>query len=105
MGWASRAFEPQRKTTSVSSTSLYELVPPPAPKTVARPTTLGACHVRLQLSTLLLPNATRASLPATKLTSFVAFEQLKIPSAFDPCAARLRRNPSAAASSASFHEA
>jgi hypothetical protein len=37
------------------STSSYELVPPPAPKTVARPTTLGACQVRLQLSTLFVP--------------------------------------------------
>ena len=53
-----------RRTTSVSSTSSYELVPPPAPKTVARPTTLGACHVRLQLSTLLDPKPTRASFPA-----------------------------------------
>src|SRR5260221_550347 len=64
MGCASRAFAPQRKRTSVSSTSRYELVPPPAPNTVARPTTLGACHVRLQLSTLWLPKATRASFEA-----------------------------------------
>src|SRR5258708_1014256 len=105
MGCASRAFDPQRKTTSVFSASSYEEVDPPAPNTVARPTTLGACHVRLQLSMLLLPNATRASLPARKFTSFVAFEQLKIPSEFAPRAARFRRNPSAAASRASFHDA
>jgi hypothetical protein len=59
IGCASRAFEPHRRTTSVSSTSRYELVPPPAPKTVARPTTLGACQVRLQLSMLLEPIAAR----------------------------------------------
>lgn len=40
---------------SVSSSSLYELVAPPAPKTVAKLTTLGACQVRLQLSMLLEP--------------------------------------------------
>ena len=40
---------------SVSSISLYELVPPPAPKTVVRPTTDGACQVLLQLSMLLQP--------------------------------------------------
>ena len=45
----------------MSSISPYELVPPPAPNTVARPTTLGACQVRLQLSMLLLPTTTRAN--------------------------------------------
>ncbi len=44
-----------------SSTSRYELVPPPAPNTVVRPTTLGACQVRLQLSMLLVPSASRAN--------------------------------------------
>jgi len=39
--------------------SRYELVPPPAPNTVARPATEGACQVRLQLSMLLLPRTTR----------------------------------------------
>jgi hypothetical protein len=61
MGCVSRAFDPHRRMTSVSSTSRYELVPPPAPKTVARPATLGACQVRLQLSMLLLPTTARAS--------------------------------------------
>ncbi len=61
MGCVSRAFEPHRRMTSVSSTSLYELVPPPAPKTVARPTTLGACQVLLQLSMWLLPTTARAN--------------------------------------------
>jgi hypothetical protein len=84
MGWVSRAFEPHRMTTSVSSTERYELVPPPAPKTVARPTTLGACQVRLQLSMLLLPMATRASFCAMKFTSFVAFEQLNMPKLWGP---------------------
>ena len=79
MGCASRAFELQRRTKSHSSTSRYELVPPPAPKTAARPATLGACHVRLQLSILLLPRTTRANFCAMKFISFVAFEQLKRP--------------------------
>ena len=47
--------------TSVSSVSRYELVPPPAPKTVARPTTLGACQVLLQLSMLFDPHTTRVN--------------------------------------------
>src|SRR5512141_494393 len=101
MGCASRAFAPQRNTTSVSSTSRYELVLPPAPKTVARPTTLGACHVRLQLSMLLLPNAARASFDARKFTSLLDLEHEKIPIAFFPCAERFRLNPTAARSSAS----
>ena len=65
MGWVSRAFEPQSRTRSVSSTSAYALVPPPAPKTAVRPTTLGACQVRLQESTLLDPITTRANFWAT----------------------------------------
>ena len=68
----------------MSSTSRYELVPPPAPNTVARPTTLGACQVRLQLSMQLLPSATLANFCAAKLTSLVAFEQLKIPNVVGP---------------------
>ncbi len=47
--------------TSVSSISRYEDVPPPAPKTVARPTTLGACQVRLQESMSFDPITTRAN--------------------------------------------
>ena len=61
MGCVSRAFEPHRRMRSVSSISRYELVPPPAPKTAARPATLGACQVRLQLSMLLLPITARAN--------------------------------------------
>jgi hypothetical protein len=61
IGCVSRAFEPHRTMTSVFSISSYELVPPPAPKTVARPTTLGACQVRLQLSMLLLPMTERVN--------------------------------------------
>jgi hypothetical protein len=59
MGCVSRALDPHRTTRSVSSTSRYELVPPPAPNTVARPTTLGACQVRLQESMWLDPIAMR----------------------------------------------
>ena len=36
-------------------------VPPPAPKTAARPATLGACQVRLQLSMLLVPMTERTN--------------------------------------------
>jgi hypothetical protein len=69
---------------SVCSASSYELVPPPAPKTVARPTTLGACQVRLQLSMLLLPRAWRMNFCAAKFISFVAFEQLNRPTPLPP---------------------
>ena len=79
IGCVSRALLPHRTIRSVSSTSRYELVPPPAPKTVARPATLGACQVRLQLSMLLLPRTARLNFCAAKLTSLVAFEQLKTP--------------------------
>ncbi len=37
------------------------LCPPPAPNTVARPTTEGACQVRLQESMLFDPMAMRAN--------------------------------------------
>src|ERR1700694_1906923 len=104
MGWVSRAFEPQSRTSSVSSASRYEDVPPPAPNTVARPTTLGACQVRLQLSMLLLPMATRANFCAMKFISFVVLEQLNMPNAFGPMA-RALANPSAARLRASSHDA
>ena len=84
MGCVSRAFEPQRMMRSVSSISRYELVPPPAPKTAARPATLGACQVRLQLSMLLLPITARANFWARKFSSFVVFEQLNMPNACGP---------------------
>jgi len=80
MGWALRAFEPHRTIRSVISISLYEEVPPPAPSTAARPATDGACQVRLQLSTLLVPRTVRANFCATKFISFVAFEHgLQLP--------------------------
>ena len=79
IGCVSRALLPQSTIRSVSSASRYELVPPPAPNTVARPATEGACQVRLQLSMLLLPRTCRESFCAAKLTSLVALEQLKIP--------------------------
>src|ERR1700748_3770057 len=101
IGCASRAFDPQRKTKSVCSASSYELVEPPAPRMVVRPTTEGACQVRLQLSTLLLPNTCRAIFDARKFTSFVDFEQLKIPVAVRPVSRKFRRKPSAARSRAS----
>ena len=87
--------------TSVSSISRYEFVPPPTPNTVARPATLGACQVRLQLSMLLLPITTRANFCAMKLSSFVVFEQLNIPNARGPCRSVVSRNPLAVRSSAS----
>src|SRR5579872_4477455 len=101
MGCVSRAFEPQSRITLVSSISRYELVPPPAPNTVARPATLGACQVRLQLSTLLQPTTTRANFCARKLSSFVVLEQLNRPNALGPPASIAARIPVAARSSAS----
>src|SRR5690242_4462263 len=101
IGCVSRALEPQSTTTSVSSTSRYEEVPPPAPNTVARPTTLGACQVRLQLSMLLVPMTTRVNFWVMKFTSLVALEQLNSPNAFGLPAARTASKPAAARSSAS----
>ena len=77
----------------MSSTSRYELVPPPAPNTVARPATLGACQVRLQLSMLLLPRTARLNFCAAKLTSLVALLQLKVPKVVGPWAAFAAWNP------------
>ena len=87
IGCVSRALLPHRTIRSVSSTSRYELVPPPAPNTVARPATLGACQVRLQLSMLLLPRTARLNFWAAKLTSLVALLQLKVPKVVGPWAA------------------
>src|SRR3954471_23872682 len=101
MGCASRAFDPHRNTTSVFSASSYEEVDPPAPNTVARPTTLGACQVRLQLSMLFVPNADRASFEARKFTSLLDFEHENTPSDWPPRSSRLRRKPDAARSRAS----
>src|SRR5262245_13285896 len=105
IGCVSRALLPQRTIRSVSSTSWYELVPPPAPNTVARPATLGACQVRLQLSMLLLPRTARLNFCAAKLTSLVALLQLKVPNVEGPCAAIAAWNPATVRSSASSHVA
>src|SRR5215207_761377 len=101
IGCVSRALLPHRRTTSVSSISRYELVPPPAPNTIARPATEGACQVRLQLSMLLLPRTVRENFWAAKLTSLVDLLQLKSPNVLEPCAAPAARSPAAARSSAS----
>src|SRR5205823_3348889 len=71
----------------------------PAPNTVARPTTLGACQVRLQLSMLLERSATLENFCAAKLSSLVVFEQLKTPVIFPASIAA--RKPAVARSSAS----
>src|SRR5260370_32454219 len=104
MGWVSRAFEPHRKMTLVSSASWYEDVPPPAPNTVARPATLGACQVRLQLSMLLLCITTRVNFWAMKFSSLVVLEQLNIPKAWGPIC-RAASKPAAALANASSQEA
>src|SRR6476659_5910694 len=101
IGCVSRALLPHRTIRSVSSISRYELVPPPAPNTVARPATLGACHVRLQLSMLLLPSTTRLNFCAAKLTSLVALLQLKVPNVVGPWDALAAWKPAATRSSAS----
>src|SRR5689334_434485 len=79
IGCGARAFEPHSRIRSVCSISSYDDVPPPAPNTVARPTTLGACQVRLQESMLFDPITCRANLPARKFISFDAFEHENIP--------------------------
>ena len=71
--------------TSVSSISRYDDVPPPAPNTVARPTTEGACQVRLHESMLFVPITALANFWAMKFISLVDFEQEKKPTAGGPC--------------------
>src|SRR5690242_7713059 len=100
IGCVSRALEPQSTTTSVSSTSRYEEVPPPAPNTVARPTTLGACQVRLQLSTLFERRTTRLNFCVAKFNSFVVLEQLKRP-VMAPSSSAFRKPPAARSSASS----
>src|SRR3981081_4466722 len=104
IGAVPRALEPQRITRSVSSASWYDEVPPPAPNTVARPATLGACQVRLQLSMLLLCITARANFWAMKFISFVLLEQLNMPNALGPLSLAAA-NPAAALSSASSQDA
>ena len=59
IGCASVVLEPINKRTSALSKSSTVLVGEPLPNIVARPATLGACHVRLQPSILLLPMIVR----------------------------------------------
>jgi len=80
-------------------------VPPPAPNTVARPTTLGACQVLLQESMLFVRITWRANFCARKFISFEAFEHEKIPNDVDVSVARARAKPAAARSSASSQPA
>ncbi|GHB08892.1 hypothetical protein GCM10010346_35120 [Streptomyces chryseus] len=47
------------------STSSYDEVPPPEPNAAESPATLGAWHVRLHESTLLVPMTTRVNFRAT----------------------------------------
>ena len=79
--------------TSVSSISAYDDVPPPAPNTVARPTTEGACQVRLQESMLFVPMTARANFWAMKFISLVDFEQEKKPTAVGPASLTRRAEP------------
>src|SRR3954451_24317433 len=105
MGWVSRALEPHSTMRSAFSTSSYELVPPPAPNTVARPTTEGACQVRLQLSMLLLPRTCRTNFCATKFISLDALEQLDVPTPPPGLRSDAPPSPVAARSRASSHDA
>src|SRR3989440_8405226 len=90
--------------TFVSSASRYDEVPPPAPNTVARPATLGACQVLLQLSMLLLCITTRVNFWAMKFISLVVLEQLNMPKECGPCC-RAASKPEEALASASSQEA
>ncbi len=57
--------------------------------------------MRLQLSTLFVPIATRVNFCAMKFISLVVFEQLNMPKAAGPWAETTDRKPAAARSSAS----
>src|SRR6478736_9175508 len=106
IGCVSRALEPQRRITSVSSISRYDEVPPPAPNTVARPTTLGACQVRLHESMLFEPITWRANFCARKFISLDALEHENIPKdSVVSLVRRARSKPSATTVSASSQEA
>src|ERR1700750_2275445 len=104
MGCASRAFDPHSRITSVSCTSRYELVPPPAPNTVARPTTLGACQVRLHESMLFEPITWRTNFCARKFISLVAFEHENMPNDLRASLSRACASASAARLSAASQD-
>ena len=61
MGWASVVFEPQISRQSVPIICSKGVVAAPLPSVASRPLTDGACQTRAQLSTLLVPQAARAS--------------------------------------------
>ncbi len=56
-----RIGSPEQNDVSLLDLTVRRPVPPPAPNTVARPATLGACQVRLQLSIWLQPITTRTN--------------------------------------------
>ena len=60
-GWASVMLEPITKKSLALSKSAKELVIAPEPNAVARPATVGACHVRAQWSMLFVLNTARKS--------------------------------------------
>ena len=77
-------------------------MPPPAPNTVARPTTLGACQVRLQLSMLLLPMTDAGELLREEVHLVGRLRAAEDPERVrSPCRSTASRNPAAARSSAS----
>ena len=59
-----RVRAPEQDDVRLLDLAVGRLVPPPAPNTVARPTTLGACQVRLQESMLL-----RAASPGARTSA------------------------------------
>ena len=81
-------------------------MPPPAPNTVARPTTLGACQVRLQLSMLLLPIDDAGELLGDEVHLVRRLRAAEQPERVRAVPVDARRaNPAAARSSASSHVA
>ena len=72
---------------------------------MARPTTLGACQVRLQESMLLVPITARANFCTMKFSSLVDLEHEKNPMASGPYASLTDWKPAAARASASSHDA
>ena len=58
-GWVSVMLEPTTMISGDRSSSAIELLIAPRPTMTARPATVGACQVRAQLSTLLVPITAR----------------------------------------------
>ena len=104
-GWASIMFVPIQKNILALLNSANEFVIAPEPNEVARPATVGACHVRAQWSMLFVPTTERNSFCIWYESSLVLRAQLTPASASGPLSAIICLNLSATRSKASSHEA